>query len=284
MPERGGAQAAGQARQVFLFPAPGRFDPAAAIAPARRPTGPFRAGEAARRRSAASMAAMSVPGAASSWMKNWPARCAAACAVSIQVATLSVSTNDCQRRDRRPPQRRSASTSRIGTSRWARGTVRQPRRHRAADSDSARTKPRRPDWSGSTIAGRGRGESPAGHIREMAGDPVQGRVGVEIADDDQDGPVRPVVCLVERSQVVGADPRDVLGPAQDRVAIRMTKVGDRQMGLVEPSLGRIELAGPFLDDDAPLDLDLAGSNRAPCIRSASIASASSQRSFGNANQ
>ena len=28
VPERGGAQAAGQARQVFLFPAPGRLDPA----------------------------------------------------------------------------------------------------------------------------------------------------------------------------------------------------------------------------------------------------------------
>ena len=123
-----------------------------------------------------------------------------------------------------------------------------------------------------------------GHIREVARDPVQGRVGIKIADDDQDGPVRPVVCLVERSQVVGADPRDVFGPAQDRVAIRMTKVGERQMGLVEPALGRIELAGPFLDDHAALDLDLAGVEPRPRIRSASIASASSQRSLGNANQ
>ena len=45
------------------------------------------------------------------------------------------------------------------------GTVRQPRRHRAADSDSARTKPRRPAWFGSTISGRGPPNRPWAHRR-----------------------------------------------------------------------------------------------------------------------
>ena len=218
-PERGGAQAGGQARQVFLFPAPGRLDPAAVIGPARRPSGPCRAGGRSSARIRCSIAARSVPGAASSWMKNWPARCAAACAVSIQVAG-SVGLDQRRARDATAGRRRADRRARPGPERRVaarNGPPAQeaPRRR----SDSARTKSRRPDWCGSTISAAARGVARRASAKDL-GDPVQGRVGIHVADDDQNGPVGPVVCLVERSQVVDADPRDVFGPAQDRVAIR----------------------------------------------------------------
>ena len=57
-------------------------------------------------------------------MKNCPVRCAAACALSIHITDLSVSTRAFQSLDRRPEQRRSARTSKTTTSRCARGTVR----------------------------------------------------------------------------------------------------------------------------------------------------------------
>ena len=69
--------------------------------------------------------------------------------------------------------------------------------------------------------------------------------------------------VVERPQVVDADPRHVVGPAQDRVAIRMPQVGDGLVGLVEPGLGRFQLAGSLLADDLALGLDLAGVEPGP---------------------
>ena len=122
------------------------------------------------------------------------------------------------------------------------------------------------------------------HIGELAGNPVQGRPRFKIADHHQHGSVGPVVSLVKCPQVVGTDPGDVLGPTQDRIAVRMTKIRHREMSLVEASLRRSELAAGSSTMTRRSASTSPESNRPPRIRSASIASASSRRSRGNANQ
>ncbi len=95
-------------------------------------------------------------------------------------------------------------------------------------------------------------------VAEDRGDPVDGAIGVHVPDHDEHGAIGAVVLAVEAGEVVGADPRGVLGPAEDRVAVGMAQVRDSQMVLVEPALRRIELPGPLLADHPALELDLAG--------------------------
>ena len=90
----------------------------------------------------------------------------------------------------------------------------------------------------------------------MSGDRVERGLGVDVADDHEHGAVGAVVAVVERPEVVDRDPCQVVGPAQDRVAIGVPQVGQGQVGLVEPAEGRIEVAGALLADDMPLRLDL----------------------------
>ena len=134
--------------------------------------------------------------------------------------------------------------------------MRQPKRHRADRLRFGKHEAAPTGLIGLSDRGSRLRRIDRGHIREMSGNPVQSRFGIEIADDHQDGPVRPVMCLVKRLQFVRSRMRKVFGPAQDRVAVRMTKISDCKMRLVETPVGRIQLAGSFLEDDAPLDLDL----------------------------
>ena len=225
--------------------------------------GPSSASRARVAAIAPSTRAVSTPGAASTWTRNCPARRAPSCAVSTQVATLPRSTRSSQSRDLRPHVSRSEATSSAGPSGCPCGTVCQPRIPRATASLSTSEKSRRPVWRGSSEVGSTRGESPGARRLEVGRDPVQRRLGVHVADDDQDRAVGAVMRPVERAQVVHADPRQVVGPAQDRVAVRVAEVGDGHVRLVEPPQGRVEVAGPLLGDDVPLGLDLARVERRP---------------------
>ncbi len=105
-------------------------------------------------------------------------------------------------------------------------------------------------------------DGPRRDVPEDLCDPIQGPLRPDVADDHQDRAVGPVVTSIEFGEVVDADPGCVLRPAQDRVAIGMPQIGDGQVVLVEPALGRAELTRPLLGDHATLEVDLAGSNRA----------------------
>ena len=63
--------------------------------------------------------------------------------------------------------------------------------------------------------------------------------------------------VVKRPQIVHADGRHVFLPAQHRVAIRMPQVRKGLVGLIEPGLGRFQLARSLLADHLALGLDLA---------------------------
>src|SRR5262249_10535012 len=92
---------------------------------------------------------------------------------------------------------------------------------------------------------------------EVAGDPVKGRLGFDVAHDDQDRTLWPVVSPVEIRQVIDLDPRDIIAPAQNRVSVWMAQITHGQMSLLEPGLGRVELARPLLADDLALDFQFS---------------------------
>ena len=118
-----------------------------------------------------------------------------------------------------------------------------------------------PGLSGLADLQRGARDGAARDRAEVRFDPVERLGRLDVADDDQHGAIRTVMKLVKLAEVVGRDPRQVVGPAEDRVPVRVVKVGERQVGLVEPADGRIQVAGALLDDHVPLGLDLAGVER-----------------------
>jgi hypothetical protein len=108
------------------------------------------------------------------------------------------------------------------------------------------------------LAGRRRGAAVPARLQrpEVGLDAVQRPGRVQVADDHQDRAVGPVVGAVEAAQVLDAGAPQVVGPAEDRVAIRVDQVADGQVRLVEPAQGGVEVARPLLGDDVPLGLDL----------------------------
>ncbi len=174
-----------------------------------------------------------------------PARRAAWCAASIHVAVFSVSTSDCQSRDS------PAAAQEVGQHVQGR-CIAMTARHGAPAEKTARCRIRleeREVAPARLVAARLSSAgvpsaAPEGTPAKWPEIRSNASSGLDVADDDQYRSVWPVVGLVKRLQVRSVDASDVVGPAQDRVAIRMPKVGDRQVGLLEPALRRIELAGP----------------------------------------
>ena len=64
--------------------------------------------------------------------------------------------------------------------------------------------------------------------------------------------------VVECAQVLDADPRHVIRPAQHRVAIGVSHVAGQLVRLVEPRLGRLQFPARSSPMTLPLGLDLAG--------------------------
>ena len=139
----------------------------------------------------------------------------------------------------------------------------QPSRPRGKASASTRRNRAGPPGAARPRTAGLRGRLTAGDRPELVLDPVQRPRRVDVAGQHQHRAVGPVMVLVERLQVLDADPRHVFGPAQDRVAIRVPQVGDGLVGLVEPGLGRLHLARPLLADHLPLGLDLVAGRTGP---------------------
>ena len=83
-------------------------------------------------------------------------------------------------------------------------------------------------------------------------------MGLDIAHDDQDRPVGPIVELVKPPEVVEGDSREVLRPSEDGVAVRVAKVRLREVVLVEATQGGVEVERPFLDNHLAFGFHLDG--------------------------
>ena len=195
------------------------------------------------------------------------------------------STSACQSRDRRPHAQQSERTSSAATSGWPRGTVRQPRsprarrRPRAARNRDGRT-------AGLATVGGVRGRAPAGMRLEDAPRPGRGPDRVDVADDDQDGTVGPVVLAVEVAsgprRRSARRPRASRGSGCGRDAAGRTTArwfwSSRPWGELSSRARSSPMTRRSSLDFARVEPGV------PHIRSASIARASSQRSEGKANQ
>ena len=106
--------------------------------------------------------------------------------------------------------------------------------------------------------GLGDGGGGARDGAEVLLDGGQGAVHVELAGDDQDGVVGPVVALVEGLQVVGVDGIHVGQGADDGAGVRVEAVGGGHQLLVEDGGGAVLAGFHFVDDDGALALELAG--------------------------
>ena len=165
----------------------------------------------------------SASGAASSWMKNCPARCASACDGSrSRWPASSVSTIDCQSRDRRPHASRSASTFRRRPRRRARGARCASRRHPAPTTPSptsVKSAPAR--LPRLTLRRRGGGDRARAARPARSGSAIRSRArsGSTSPTIDEHGAVGPIVLPVEAAS---GRPRSIRARSsgQPRIGLR----------------------------------------------------------------